>query len=110
MDYSPGILRGDIGVCIGITEPQAGSDVARTRRPAQKTQDGESISSMLRRSGMPSFFAFDCQDALILETFVGKPIFQQIISHKLRIMESQIPSWLESLVYFSKYVPMIPLA
>jgi hypothetical protein len=40
--------------------------------PPQRPKMESSISSMLRRSGMPSFFAFDCQDALILETFVAE--------------------------------------
>jgi Acyl-CoA dehydrogenase, middle domain/Acyl-CoA dehydrogenase, N-terminal domain len=37
----PGIINGSIRVCLGITEPQAGSDVAGIQTTAQKTQDGK---------------------------------------------------------------------
>ena len=37
----PGIIRGDIRVCLGITEPQAGSDVAGIQTTAHKTKDGK---------------------------------------------------------------------
>jgi alkylation response protein AidB-like acyl-CoA dehydrogenase len=37
----PGIIKGDIRICLGITEPQAGSDVAGIRTTAQKTEDGK---------------------------------------------------------------------
>jgi alkylation response protein AidB-like acyl-CoA dehydrogenase len=36
-----GIINGDIRVCLGITEPQAGSDVAGIQTTAQKTEDGK---------------------------------------------------------------------
>jgi len=37
----PGILKGEIRVCLGITEPQAGSDVAGILTTAEKTKDGK---------------------------------------------------------------------
>jgi alkylation response protein AidB-like acyl-CoA dehydrogenase len=37
----PGIMNGSIRVCLGITEPQAGSDVAGIRTTAQKSKDGK---------------------------------------------------------------------
>jgi alkylation response protein AidB-like acyl-CoA dehydrogenase len=37
----PGIINGSIRVCLGITEPHAGSDVAGIQTTAQKTQDGK---------------------------------------------------------------------
>ena len=37
----PGIINGTIRVCLGITEPQAGSDVAGIQTTAQKTPDGK---------------------------------------------------------------------
>lgn len=36
----PGILNGSIRVCLGITEPHAGSDVAGIRTTAEKSKDG----------------------------------------------------------------------
>ena len=36
----PGIIKGEIRVCLAITEPKAGSDVAGIRTTAQKTKDG----------------------------------------------------------------------
>lgn len=37
----PGVINGNIRLCLGITEPQAGSDVAGIRTTAEKTQDGK---------------------------------------------------------------------
>jgi alkylation response protein AidB-like acyl-CoA dehydrogenase len=37
----PGIINGSIRVCLGVTEPQAGSDVAGIQTTAEKTQDGK---------------------------------------------------------------------
>lgn len=37
----PGIINGNIRVCLGVTEPQAGSDVAGIQTTAEKTQDGK---------------------------------------------------------------------
>lgn len=37
----PGIINGNIRVCLGITEPQAGSDVAGIRTTARKSRDGK---------------------------------------------------------------------
>jgi len=37
----PGVVKGEIRVCLGITEPQAGSDVAGIRTTAEKTKDGK---------------------------------------------------------------------
>jgi alkylation response protein AidB-like acyl-CoA dehydrogenase len=37
----PGIINGRIRVCLGITEPQAGSDVAGIQTTAQKMPDGK---------------------------------------------------------------------
>jgi alkylation response protein AidB-like acyl-CoA dehydrogenase len=36
----PGIINGSIRVCLGITEPQAGSDVSGIQTTAEKTQHG----------------------------------------------------------------------
>ena len=36
----PGILNGTIRLCLGITEPHAGSDVAGIRTTAKKSHDG----------------------------------------------------------------------
>ena len=36
----PGVINGSIRVCLGITEPQAGSDVAGIQTTARKTEDG----------------------------------------------------------------------
>ena len=36
-----GIINGSIRVCLGITEPHAGSDVARIRTTAEKSSDGK---------------------------------------------------------------------
>jgi alkylation response protein AidB-like acyl-CoA dehydrogenase len=36
----PGIINGSIRVCLGVTEPQAGSDVAGIRTTAEKSKDG----------------------------------------------------------------------
>ena len=37
----PGIIDGSIRVCLGVTEPQAGSDVAGVQTTAQKSSDGK---------------------------------------------------------------------
>jgi alkylation response protein AidB-like acyl-CoA dehydrogenase len=37
----PGIIDGSIRVCLGITEPHAGSDVAQIRTTAEKSSDGK---------------------------------------------------------------------
>jgi alkylation response protein AidB-like acyl-CoA dehydrogenase len=37
----PGIIKGDIRVCLGITEPSAGSDVAGITTTAQRSKDGK---------------------------------------------------------------------
>ena len=39
--FVPGILKGDVRVCIAITEPDAGSDVAGVTTTAKKTEDGK---------------------------------------------------------------------
>jgi alkylation response protein AidB-like acyl-CoA dehydrogenase len=37
----PGVINGSIRLCLGITEPQAGSDVAQIRTTAEKSNDGQ---------------------------------------------------------------------
>lgn len=39
--FVPGILKGDVRVCIAITEPDTGSDVAGVTTTARKTPDGK---------------------------------------------------------------------
>jgi alkylation response protein AidB-like acyl-CoA dehydrogenase len=38
--YLPGMARGEIFACIGLSEPQAGSDLAAVRTSARETADG----------------------------------------------------------------------
>jgi alkylation response protein AidB-like acyl-CoA dehydrogenase len=37
----PGVINGTLRLCLGITEPQAGSDVAGIGTTAEKTPDGK---------------------------------------------------------------------
>jgi alkylation response protein AidB-like acyl-CoA dehydrogenase len=37
----PGIINGSIRICLGITEPHAGSDVAGIRTTAKLSKDGK---------------------------------------------------------------------
>ena len=37
----PGVINGSIRLCLGITEPQAGSDVAGIHTTAHKSMDGK---------------------------------------------------------------------
>jgi len=38
--YLPGIAAGELGFCIGMSEPDSGSDLAATRTRAERTADG----------------------------------------------------------------------
>jgi len=37
----PGVINGSLRICLGITEPQAGSDVAGIQTTAKKSEDGK---------------------------------------------------------------------
>lgn len=42
--YLPGMARGEIFACIGLSEPQAGSDLAAVRTSARETREGWRVS------------------------------------------------------------------
>lgn len=60
--YLPGMARGEIHACIGLSEPNAGSDLASIRTFAQKTPEGWRINGQKVWTSN----AHDCHSALTL--------------------------------------------